>query len=414
MVRLAKTRIALVSVAALVALAGLPAAANAAAPATAAKVLRTEGFEVGSKPTYTVGTYFPSAAQWGAVARARTGARGLWVAGSRGLGASYPTNTHGVASFAAPGLKDYYSSKLSFYYLLPSVGGGEAPDQGAFSVQWWPTASQTDVGSRYPWPLTGSWKAGSVDLSAGNAEESLSRKAGTVTFYFADTSDPAGSARTGEGPTIDDVKITAWKYGPVRGLKKSGPTAGVVRLTWQRPWRSTAATALEERAITYRIWKAPRGTSTWSEVTKSRLSSAETTVTYTHATSTSYRYLVQAWDSGSGTGYGVPVESMDLRTPSRPSSAVVGTSFTSSGYLWPRHTSGSTSVVKVECYRSAPSGWVLEKTVSAKLSNYSSYSKYSAKVTLPKSGTWRLRAVAPADSAHAAVNSGYTSSFSAK
>jgi len=46
--------------------------------------------------------------------------------------------------------------------------------------------------------------------------------------------------------------------------------------------------------------------------------------------------------------------------------------------------------------------------VSAKASNYSTYTKYSRSIRLPYAGKWRLRAYAPADSGHAATwSSGY-------
>ncbi|MBI5232603.1 MAG: hypothetical protein HY876_10625 [Coriobacteriales bacterium] len=89
-----------------------------------------------------------------------------------------------------------------------------------------------------------------------------------------------------------------------------------------------------------------------------------------------------------------------------------GRSLTASGYLKPKHTadsSGSTPV-KIMCYRSG----VLKYTKYAKVYNYSTYSKYSARMTLPYSGSWKIRAYAPGDSGHTYTYSSYTSSFTVK
>ncbi|PKQ16709.1 MAG: hypothetical protein CVT67_02765 [Actinobacteria bacterium HGW-Actinobacteria-7] len=106
-----------------------------------------------------------------------------------------------------------------------------------------------------------------------------------------------------------------------------------------------------------------------------------------------------------------------LGTPRAPSKMSQSRSYTVYGYLKPRHTSGS---YPVRIYRWSKvtmlSGivvWIPHGYVKAKASNYSSngqsYTKYSAKISVPKSShplpqsTWRLRAYAPADSWHAAT-----------
>ena len=45
--------------------------------------------------------------------------------------------------------------------------------------------------------------------------------------------------------------------------------------------------------------------------------------------------------------------------------------------------------------------WKSYGYVKAKASNYKSYTKYSARLSLTSKGAWRLRAYAPADSEHA-------------
>lgn len=81
--------------------------------------------------------------------------------------------------------------------------------------------------------------------------------------------------------------------------------------------------------------------------------------------------------------------------------------YTVYGYLKPRHASGSYPV-RVHLYRYVSGKWKSYGYVKAKASNYSSYTKYSAKLRLTKRGKWRLGAVHPADSGHATGwSSGY-------
>ncbi len=82
-------------------------------------------------------------------------------------------------------------------------------------------------------------------------------------------------------------------------------------------------------------------------------------------------------------------------------------SYTVYGYLKPKHASGSKPVA-LKCYKRNRAGdYKYHHTVYAKVVDYSSYSKYTAKVKLPHSGRWRVRAYAAADSQHANDYSGY-------
>ena len=97
-----------------------------------------------------------------------------------------------------------------------------------------------------------------------------------------------------------------------------------------------------------------------------------------------------------------------VRTPVAPSKMSKSKSYTVYGYLKPRHTSGSYPV-RIYKYRKLSSGkWKSYGYSKSKASNYTSYTKYSVKMTLTRAGKWRLRAYAPADSGHAkAWSSGY-------
>lgn len=292
---------------ALVAALLLPAATQAyAAPNDGPAVIVSEGFEVGSTPTY-VATPFDSTPYAGSVAgywgvrpfRAHSGSQGLWVNGSRANGTQYQVDSAGDATFALTQTADYYDSDLSFWLTLPSRGSA---DLDALSVR---IESGTAMPRRYGnFPLTGAgqWSPFSLPLGS-DPTVPFARQAGLVKFQWRDGSlDPSENPAVGEGPTIDDVLVSGWKYGPVRSLAGVVSTTSV-GLSWLAPYRAVNSTVVEERPISYRVWSAPGGSSDWAELTGARLGS----LSYSRplpAEGVQYRYSVQAWDQGTGTGYG--------------------------------------------------------------------------------------------------------------
>jgi len=77
-------------------------------------------------------------------------------------------------------------------------------------------------------------------------------------------------------------------------------------------------------------------------------------------------------------------------TPSTPSSVRHGRSFTTFGYI-KRHTAG-TYPVTLQFYRYQSGHWVLRKSITARVSNILTFSKYSRSTYVPYSGKWRVRA----------------------
>ncbi len=80
------------------------------------------------------------------------------------------------------------------------------------------------------------------------------------------------------------------------------------------------------------------------------------------------------------------------------------------GSLKPRQTAApSTSkLVVIRCYRKNSKGkYIWKKTVSARVYNYSSYSRYRASVKLPFTGKWRMRAYFQGTDTNAAKYSSY-------
>jgi hypothetical protein len=78
-------------------------------------------------------------------------------------------------------------------------------------------------------------------------------------------------------------------------------------------------------------------------------------------------------------------------TPSTPPSVKHGRSFTTFGYII-RRTSG-TYPVTLRFYRYQSGHWVLRKSITAKVSNILTFSKYSRSTYVPYSGKWRVRAL---------------------
>jgi len=73
------------------------------------------------------------------------------------------------------------------------------------------------------------------------------------------------------------------------------------------------------------------------------------------------------------------------------------------GFLNPRHAAGGRAVRIYMWRRVAPGKWRSYGFVSAVSSDFSGGTKYTQRLRLPRRGTWRLRAYAPADGGHAAA-----------
>ena len=94
-----------------------------------------------------------------------------------------------------------------------------------------------------------------------------------------------------------------------------------------------------------------------------------------------------------------------LGTPVAPRTVKEDATFSVYGSFIPRQTAGHKDV-KVKCYRKTSSGkWALKKTVSATNTNYSTYTRYKVRLSLPSTGRWKLVAYFPATSKYAATTS---------
>jgi hypothetical protein len=292
----------------------LPLTAHASGPVSNPATVVADGFE--STPAgYTV-TQLPwydqaSPAVWAPVSQwHRSGSYGLWCAGSLAGQTSYPLHTSSYARWLVPALADYYSSSLSFWYVMPSVGAGDAE---GLMVAWKP-ANTSDAEDSHKglgvFPLTSTWRNSTWSLTATSNATDLSRQAGALDIVFT-SQDPGfynGTATTGQGPTIDDLLVTGWKFGPAQNLAL-GVNGTTAHLRWDTPAASTVTAAIpDDRPIAYRVYRAPNdGKYAWVERTSGSITATSFDDDMS-GLSGSYLYAVQAEDQlpitdGSDVGY---------------------------------------------------------------------------------------------------------------
>ncbi|MCG2806689.1 MAG: cell wall-binding repeat-containing protein, partial [Coriobacteriia bacterium] len=259
----------------------------------------------------------PAAAWWGrstAVHRAG-GSFGLWCAGTGGLFPNYPQKTRGVGNVITPG--DFYTLDLDFWYLMPSLG---AADASSFSIWWETQAAPTTHEVRTSLPRSASstdWRHVTYDLDQPSSPVDLSRTSGSVWFQFFDFIEGAiQNPKVGQGVALDDLSFIGYRYGSVRNLAAESAPGGV-RLTWNRPYRAVNSSAIEDRAITYRVWRKPQASPSapWTELTLlGRLVNSADSVAYvddqTPSDGVYYQYVVVPFDSGTGNGYGISSETI--------------------------------------------------------------------------------------------------------
>ncbi|MCL4554265.1 MAG: cell wall-binding repeat-containing protein, partial [Actinobacteria bacterium] len=315
-----------------------------AVPPTGPMSIVSHGFETTpTAPAWEIrafrDTAHPSAAFWGRMSNVqRTDTFSLWCAGTRRDGApntwgrNYPAQTKGIARLNLPELANFYSSEVSFFYTMPSVGVADF-FTFRFGTDVPPLQQSTPITD-----LTGSnaWIQRNFKLSSTFGEVNLSRTPGYVWFQFFDSIEGEFQRPPrGQGPSIDDVTITGYKYGPVRNLSASTTSTAGVTLRWARPHRSTAATSTEERVVNYMIWRRPLGTATWTEVT--RVGNDATSWQDTTAIADmQYEYLVYAVDPLPGTGWGkFAANVMGVRPSSAIAAFTMTPNFLTLEHRWP-------------------------------------------------------------------------------
>ncbi|MBS3974079.1 MAG: cell wall-binding repeat-containing protein [Actinobacteria bacterium] len=283
-----------------------------AAPPNQPMTIVSEGFESTLSAAWQLGPWVdpvrPSTAHWGRMSNVRrTGSFSLWCAGTRandspGVWGYYPAATGGHARLNLPQLADYYSSEVSFHYTMPTVGAADF-----FTFSWHADGALFgDTGGEVPTTGAGVWLQRRLVFSSAANTANLSRTPGSMRFQFLDNVEgPLQLPATGQGPSIDDLVVTGYKYGPVRNLSATTTnTAGIV-LRWERPIRAVGSSEPEEREISYRIWRRPTGAGAWTELPRAGngdLSHVDTSA----VAGVQYEYSVVAHDPIPGFGYGQP------------------------------------------------------------------------------------------------------------
>ncbi len=273
------TRFRFLATLAAFALLAIPSVAAAAPPAVAPEsVVATITFDASEAPL-AVGPIDvpsnpdPSTAWWGWNSTRWYSAPGaLWCAALGPSGNSaptsitkYPYGALGTATLALPQLQHMYSSSFAFRYNWPDYAPYTISnyDQQSFFVRWRPTDGssvfqQLEYGLPHQLSLT-SWGSWTSDLSKRGNTINLSRRPGEVEFVIADDVGAGGdNPATSLGPTVDDVVVKGYTYGPIRDPRASlGTPGGVYTITvsWSRPAFSTANASDDTRPKRYRVWR---------------------------------------------------------------------------------------------------------------------------------------------------------------
>lgn len=286
-----------------------PLTALAAAPPFAPAQIAQRGFESG-EPTLSIAPVHysgdPATAAWWGVTPSVPGVLGsnaLWCArttpsGTRSYLSGYLAYTRGEATLTVSALQDYYSSRLAFRYLYASRG---SDDWDAFAVRWEnaTTGEREDGPDSYTIPLASVWTTRTRDMDRGEVVR-LSRDPARIEFEFYDRIERL--SETGSGPAIDNIIVSGYKYGPVRSLTATS-TSDTVTLDWLKSYRAVDETSIEERPVTYRVWRTRVGQDAWEELTTTRATSTGW-VDSPPTAGALYEYAVQEWDTGTGSGYG--------------------------------------------------------------------------------------------------------------
>jgi hypothetical protein len=230
---------------------------------------------------------------WGAVpAYGRNTSTGLWCAGSSGtIGSFVSTQVAGVADFVLPSTADYYQSDFSYWYKFSPA---PTPDNNPFYPLGW-VAGPSVPGNDF--------KPVGLEHPAGGQFNLLPSGVGVAKFLYN------ANAYNGKapGPTLDDVQLTGYRYGPVRSLvaSRSAGTSTTVDLSWDAPYRSANNLSIvDTRTINYRIWRKDAPT-TFTQLTPVQTNAGHVTATDASApVDSAVSYVVQAYTPGDDTTWG--------------------------------------------------------------------------------------------------------------
>ncbi|MDR3685779.1 MAG: hypothetical protein P4L93_02310 [Coriobacteriia bacterium] len=289
-----------------VAFVAIPAAFAVADPISGVAVLRSWTFEgTDATPVVTAAHPFPTSddtAWWGVVAgHGRTG-NGLWCAGAGTAPGTWPTykalNTAGIADFPVSDTGGFYVSDFTFWYKYPDAAQLADP----FYALGWVSgtahgANWTPVGLA-PGVTGNTWVQRDYNRTGGAAI--LPSGEGSVRFVFN-----AYASFNGYGPTIDDVQLTGYKYGPVRSLNasRSVGTSTTVDLAWDAPVIAPNSTTVDTRTINYTVWRKDLSNNTFTQFVVPSSAGHVTASDTAAPVDRALQYFVQGYDGP--TAYGM-------------------------------------------------------------------------------------------------------------
>ncbi|HET6351425.1 MAG TPA: hypothetical protein VFG89_04760 [Coriobacteriia bacterium] len=282
--------------------------AFAEGPAMSEKELFRDNFDSGTTQLTLAGKPGgdpPFTAYWGPSIEPTSSYSGnyaLWAAGTDAAGNPswlnrYPDGTKGTATRTVTGFQDMYSGHVSFRYTCEAVGGA---DTESTQIHLFAPTPQDHY---WTLPQTSKWDLVSFD-TAGSVV--ISREPLTLQFVFTDQAE-AGGTGAGDpiGPSIDDLVVSGFKYGPVGNLQ-AVPSGTNVALSWTKPKKGPLNAADDERAVAYRVYKRIKG-GVWTELTSTRTAALSWNDTTGMVAGNIYEFAVQAWDTGTGPDWGKPV-----------------------------------------------------------------------------------------------------------
>jgi len=314
----------------------------------------------------------------------------------------------------------------TFENLFKTTDGGVTWTQ----MYFWPWAPDFDIDDiKFSTPLDG-WVVGqqktSTVIPSKRHDFAAHTTDGGVTWDFFADADSADKGATGTNVGInalDTVGEHMWFVGAYGSIVKtrvrpvatltcsskslstygqSTPVTGVLTLE-DVPLAGQRVDLWMYDSASHKYVKTPSGATTAADGTFS--------ITVKPYSATYYRVRsaanTTARDSALSSGFVKITPKPWVGNPVAPSKMTRSKYYTVYGYLKPRHTAGSYPV-RIYLYRYVSGSWKPYGYVKAKAANYSSYTKYSAKIRLTRSGKWRLRAYHPSDSGQiAATSSGF-------
>lgn len=307
------------------------AVAYSAPPYSTPQQVFATGFESGEPSLPTTAHPLPEArAYWGTSSSVfKTGAMGLWCAGTDKLSGApgsfwpeYPASTMGSADVRLTELQDYFSSSVSYWHYTKSIG---PEDHFTITIARLDAEGKPVIPSYIQGDEIGentAWTQGVYHLGPAGVR-AASRQPLLVRFAFIDNVENEPFGTRGQGPAIDDVAVTGYKYGPVRALTGSwSSVGGGVELSWQLPAENAVSTADDSRPMVYRVWRSLRGADQWTELTADAPLAGTNLHDDTAEPARIYEYVVQAWDIDGVSSHGVQALPVSVTTPGAPAPPV--------------------------------------------------------------------------------------------